>query len=105
MAEIARVLKPGGRCLSTFFLLNAEATELLKSAQGAWSFKHEGTGHRSLNAKSLEDAVALPEAFVRRCFEENGMRVETPSRYGSWCGRAQFQSFQDIVIAVKCAAE
>lgn len=104
MTEIARVLKPGGRCLSTFFLRNDESVALMSAGAGAFNFKYEGAGYHSAYANKPENAVSYPEDVIRKLFEENGMRVEEPIRYGSWSGRQQFLSFQDIVIATKLGA-
>lgn len=100
VAEIGRVLKPGGRCLSTFFLLNDESVGLM-STKGTFNFKHQGAGYHSADPDTPEKAVAYPEGLIRKLFEENGMRVEQPIRYGSWSGRQQFLSFQDVLIATK----
>lgn len=35
LSEIARVLRKNGRCLVTFFLLNAESLQLTKSGAGS----------------------------------------------------------------------
>jgi hypothetical protein len=47
-----------------------------------------------------EKAVAYSEEDVLSDFENAGMSVE-PVRYGSWCGRAEFLSYQDVLIAKK----
>src|SRR5271155_3552868 len=44
--EIARVLKPGGRCLSTFFLLNEETSALIAAGKATHNFQHEREGYR-----------------------------------------------------------
>jgi len=36
-----------------------------------------------------------------RLFAENHLRVVEPVHYGSWSGRDEFVSFQNIVIATK----
>ncbi|HEY8506433.1 MAG TPA: class I SAM-dependent methyltransferase [Gemmataceae bacterium] len=101
LAEIARVLKPGGRCLATFFLLNAEARELIASGRGQMAFAYPADGYRTVNPDRPEDAVAFEEQSVREMFRRGGLEVREPVRYGSWCGRGTFVSFQDIVIGVK----
>ena len=44
LLEIARVLKPTGRTLTTFFLLNEESLRLMAAGRGRNAFPHE-TGH------------------------------------------------------------
>jgi len=102
LCEIARVLKPGGKCLITFFLLNGESTELMATkAQMSLTFKHQIDGYRTINPFRPEDAVAYPEDFIRNLFNKRGLRIVEPIRFGSWCGRENFLTLQDIVISVK----
>lgn len=49
----------------------------------------------------LEAAIAYDEATALRFFTQCGLAVEPPVRHGSWCGRARFLSYQDIVVAAK----
>jgi SAM-dependent methyltransferase len=97
--EIARVLKPGGRCLITFFLLNEESSALIKEGKGFLKFEHETPGYRMTNANVPEAAIAYPEAFVRYLYGECGLELREPLRYGTWCGRTNGMSGQDVVIA------
>jgi len=101
MREIERVLKPSGRCLSTFFLLNAESSALIAEKKGTLNFEHVRDGYRTIHAERPEEGMAYPEEFVVQAWREAGMQVLPPIRYGSWCGRPRFLSFQDLVIAAK----
>lgn len=102
--EIARVLKPRGRSLITFFLLNEESSALSNEGKGWIKFEHEMHGARTANAEDPEAAIAYPEAFVTDLFRECGLEIRGPFRYGTWCGRANGMSGQDVVIAVKPAS-
>lgn len=107
VAEIGRVLKPGGRWLSTFYLITPESEALRVAGQGvadirfSMDFAHAFDGYRTIDPTLPETAVALEEALVRRFIEKAGMVVTEPIRYGSWCGRTRFTGYQDIVIGVK----
>ncbi len=100
-SEIARVLKKKGRCLVTFFLLNRESSDLIEQRKSHLDFRFEGKGFRTISETKPEEAIAFDEVYVRNLFTKNGFELSTPIQYGSWCGRAVFLSFQDIVIAVK----
>jgi SAM-dependent methyltransferase len=102
--EIVRVLKPGGRCLITFFLLNEESSALINEGKGKHKYEHEMQGYRTTNANLPEAAIAYPEAFVRDLYRKCRLELREPLSYGSWCGRTDGLSFQDIVIAVKARA-
>jgi SAM-dependent methyltransferase len=100
-AEIARVLKRGGRCLMTLFLLNDESTVLIDNLKGEYNFEYRGEGYRTISKHTPETAVAYPEPFIRSLCEKYGFKVREPIRYGSWCGRVNYVTFQDLVIADK----
>jgi SAM-dependent methyltransferase len=99
--ELGRVLKPGGRCLLTFFLLSPASLERIAAGRSAIDFRHEMDGFRTSDRRTPEAAIALPEDFVRGLFEQAGLAVEEPIRFGSWSGRPDFLSYQDIVLARK----
>lgn len=103
LEEIARVMKPGGRCLCTFFVLNEESLTLVEAGKGTLDFKHERPGYRTTNEKQPEDAIAFPEAFIRDLYDKCGLNLRDPLQYGSWCGRKEHLSFQDVLIADKPA--
>jgi len=104
LAEAARVLKPGGRCMISYFLVNAESQALMESAQSAFHPRIARENCMILREDKPEQTVTYQEAFVRGCFERNRLEVIEPVLYGSWSGRKQFLSFQDLILAVKKAA-
>ena len=58
-------------------------------------------GYRTTHVDHPEAAIAYPEAFVRDLYKECGLELREPLRYGTWCGRTNAMSGQDVVIAVK----
>jgi SAM-dependent methyltransferase len=101
MSEVARVMKPRGRCLATFFLLNDESLASIERGGLVLNFVHQGEGYRTTNATVPEEAIAYPEPFVRALIEKCALVIEEPIHYGSWCNRPKYLSFQDIIIAEK----
>ena len=102
MAEAARVLKPGGKCFMTFFIINADSQSLMKSSAGKMNFRFPRAGYYAAEErKAAETAIAFDEQVVRGCIMENKLRLEEPIHFGSWSGRKNYTSFQDILIAVK----
>ena len=99
MQEIARVLAPGGRCLMTFFLLNEQSRELIAQGRGGQRFAHFTPPYAVVDPAAPEDAVAYDEDWVSTRLAAASLRLRDPVRYGSWCGRDVFTSYQDIVIA------
>jgi len=100
-SEISRTLKRGGRCLITFFLLNDESLRLIDNGESAYHFRHIFPGYRTINTERPESAVAYDEGFISGLFAKNGLEIKYPVHYGSWCGRRDFLSCQDIIVASK----
>lgn len=101
LREIARVLKPGGRCLITFLLRNEESAGLIRAGKSDLDFVHEMDGYYTTKPDDPEAAIAYDEMTALQFFGACGLTVDSPLRYGSWCGRATFLSYQDIVVAAK----
>lgn len=99
--EIARVLKTGGRCLATYFLLNDESTALIQQEKSSQKFVHRIGECLTTTLRNPEEALAYPEASIRQLLERCDFTVEEPIRYGAWSGRGDFLSYQDIVIVTK----
>ena len=98
LAEVDRVLRPGGRCLATFFLLNPESERLVDAGCGTFPL-HPGVGPcRAMNPAVPEACLALDEQFVRTAAETAGLRWPSREQYGNWCGRADGYDYQDIVV-------
>jgi SAM-dependent methyltransferase len=100
-AEVARVLKPGGRCLITYFLLNPQSRELIDAGRSSFGFPHQHGEYWVMNERVPEEAVAYEESFIREVYAQIGLSIDEPIRYGCWCGREEFLDFQDILIARK----
>jgi len=102
LGEVARVLRPGGRCLITMFLLQPESLALVRGGRSRLDFSIEiAPGCLTISAEDPEVAIAYDEAATLQRFAGRGLAVRAPLHYGSWCGRGKHASFQDIVIAEK----
>jgi SAM-dependent methyltransferase len=103
VSESARVLKPGGRLLASFFLLN-EDTQLRLMYSGRRVLGEEqsddGLRYRSERPNTPEYMVALFEQDVREMYERAGLKIESIN-YGKWPGRrdAYLGFGQDVVVA------
>ena len=98
LRQIARVLKPDGRCLLTFFLLNNRSRENLKNGQAQVDFKIDHGMYRVVDRDMPENAVAYDEGFVEDLLDSHGLCCTSVS-YGAWSGSSDYLSFQDVVIA------
>jgi hypothetical protein len=96
------VLRPGGHCLATFFLLDETSNALLDQGEAAVSFPVEGIGYRTSGNEVPEARVAYAGQAMTAAFQSAGLRPTV--RPGSWSGRPDAPSFQDIVVASKDAS-
>jgi len=101
LREISRVLKKGGRCLISFFLLNEESMRLMDAGKSTFDFKYEFGNYRTVDRDSPELAVCYDEAFVLDLYQKCGLNIKQPVLFGSWCSRSRFYSYQDIIVASK----
>jgi SAM-dependent methyltransferase len=101
LAEIARVLKVGGRALMTFYLLNDEALRAIETGtlDPEYEFGHDYGNHRLTWEDAPGYIVGYKEEFLREACADAGLRLIEPNHYGQWCGRDEYLSWQDVVIA------
>ena len=101
LRELHRVLKPGGRVVASYFLLNDESEAAIKEGRVAprYHFPHVMDGCRVRDKSVTARAVAFPEASVQKMYESCGLRLAR-IRYGKWCGR-DTSGNQDVIFATR----
>jgi ubiquinone/menaquinone biosynthesis C-methylase UbiE len=100
--ESARVLKVGGRCLLTFFLLNRESLDLIEQKKTSLPFYHQLTPQsRIVNRHVPAETISYDEKMVLALLDGFGLKLTQPIHYGNWCARPRFLSYQDMVIVRK----
>ena len=99
LAETARVLKPGGRLLATFFLLDADARRRQREGTAAIGFRQEHWPAVVADPDEPEAAVGYDEAWVRDRLADHGLHLREPVRRGTWSGRPDGAGFQDVIVA------
>ncbi len=101
LSETARVLRPGGRCMATFFLINEESTKGIVSGRSTLTFREQPGPCWSVDPEMPERAIAYHEGFVLDLYTRRGLRIWPPIRYGSWPQRVDLSGYQDVIIAEK----
>ncbi len=101
LEEVSRLLKSGGRCLVTFFLLNDEQARMAAEGRQELQFKFGEGVWRYVYEHSAESAVAYEESFVRGVLRKYGLILQEPIYYGKWTGRTDGLSFQDMLMLRK----
>lgn len=97
-AEIARVLRPGGRCFATFFLGNEHSYDALTAGVALLPFSADHGVYRTLADGPMESAVLHDEGSVRATIERHGLRLAEPIQYGNWADPASPLSLQDVAV-------
>jgi SAM-dependent methyltransferase len=101
ISEIGRVLRPGGRCVSTFFLLNHDSLSRVQAGDSSLDFTPELGLARVVDPKNPSKAVAFSEDWVREKFAGAGLRV-VETAYGTWCGGKDILgAYQDTLLSLK----
>jgi ubiquinone/menaquinone biosynthesis C-methylase UbiE len=101
LEEISRVLKKGGTSFITMFFLNEESQKLIQQGSSTQNFVYELEGCVTADPENPEASLAFDETHMRGLFARSGLSIREPIHYGAWCGRKEFLSYQDIVIATK----
>ena len=99
LSEVSRVLGHG-RCLISYFLLNDESRGFIASGRSFLPFGSVQGGYATISPEMPERAVAFDEEFVTTLYESVGLRI-VRVEHGSWCGRQEFLSYQDLILAEK----
>jgi len=100
LSNVRRVLTAKGRCLITYFLLNEESDRLITAGRSTLDLKHVFDEYRSVSLEKPELAVAFSETWIKGLYKKLGLRIQRVD-YGSWCGRVDYRSYQDLVLATR----
>jgi SAM-dependent methyltransferase len=104
-AEIGRLLRPGGRCFLSLFLVDETARAGMRAGTARPSFPGDATGPEHLADPTVpHGAVAYDEDFLLETFARRGLRPARPVAHGHWSGRQGPENFQDILVLAKDAA-
>jgi len=92
LGQVRRVLAPGGRMLATFFVLDPDAPA------PALAFGPAEDGMAVVDPSLPEEAVAYDGEWVLEALRAAGLDL-VELHPGTWTGRADGLSFQDVVVA------
>lgn len=99
LREIARVMKPAGTCLATFFLLDGESRANNAAGRADPRFAHEYSAGCLIRDSSMpEDAVAYEEELARGLYAASGLAITEVYR-GEWGRRGLVPHMQDLLWA------
>jgi ubiquinone/menaquinone biosynthesis C-methylase UbiE len=103
LRETARVLRPGGTCLLTFFALDEHAEGEVTAGRASFDFRHPIEGGFTTDPSQPEEAIAFPADDLRAMLADVGLQVQEPIRFGLWSNHPDGPAGQDIVVARRAA--
>lgn len=99
LSEIQRVLKPEGRCLSTFFIYDEIIEDKISNHKYYFNFKYKYDNFRLMNNKVKNANIAINYNYLREMAEENNLIID---KYipGFWTEEVEIKDndFQDIIV-------
>ena len=102
-AEIARVLKPGGRCFLSLFLADATARAGIAKGTARPPFRDVPGVELLADPEHPNAAVAYDEEFLLGRFAAHALRPARAVMRGHWSGQREAENFQDLLVLEKGA--
>lgn len=102
LSEIYRVLKKGGYCVATFFILDEEAKQNIEAGRtGEFSFKYRHDGYAYLDEKVKEANVAYDPECLSSMITNSKLQMVCMEP-GRWSDpHRKTDQFQDLIILQK----
>lgn len=99
LEEIHRVLKPKGRCLATFFILNDLAKH---DSNSEFLFPYDYGHYRLMDDKVKSANVAYEQSYLENFATQIGLKIKA-FHFGFWSHQRKQEAldFQDIVVFEK----
>jgi ubiquinone/menaquinone biosynthesis C-methylase UbiE len=101
LAELRRILKPTGRAMLNFFIIDKENAHLMANGLSRLDFSHDLEDCFTIDPKTPERAVAYTTESVMDMIQKAGLHLKEPIFFGSWSGRTGMLDVQDIVVVTK----
>jgi SAM-dependent methyltransferase len=102
LAETSRVLRPGGVCVNTFFVIDEHAVGAMHSGRADRSYIEQPGGEYLFDPDNPNLGIGFTPDVIDTLHARHGLKIVPPVRFGTWSGR-RVESFvyQDVVIALK----
>jgi SAM-dependent methyltransferase len=104
LAETARVLRPGGTCVNTFFVIDAFAAAAMQTGTADRVYVDAGDGTYLCDPHDPNLGIGFAPDVIEQLHTARGLAIEFPVRFGTW-NRRVTESFvyQDVFVASKPA--
>jgi SAM-dependent methyltransferase len=102
LAETARVLRPGGTCVNTFFVIDHFAATAMQNGTADRSYRDLGDGTYLCVPSDPNLGIGFTPKVVEQLHSAHGLAIDSPVRFGTWNRRvAESFVYQDVVVANK----
>lgn len=78
-----------------------ESADLCRAGKSQFDFYCDQGVFRTTNPAVPETAICFSEPFILDLYAQMGLILKNPPWYGTWCGRPQVLSGQDVIVAWK----
>jgi ubiquinone/menaquinone biosynthesis C-methylase UbiE len=99
LQQIKRVLKPGGHCLSTFFIMDKNTQEILKQNKELMQFSFEYDTHYLHDNKVKDANIAFKKTAIQNMASNANLNIKLLNN-GWWKGgdKSASLNYQDLVV-------
>lgn len=102
LAETSRVLRPGGACVNTFFVMDDFAIGAMQSGRADRRYVKQGPGVYVADLENPNFGIGFTPDVINTFHERHGLTIVPPIRFGDWSGRdVECFVYQDVVVARK----
>ena len=100
LQEMYRVLKPGGKIATTYFLLNKKSEKAIKQKKSFFDFRYPvGNCSKTFDQLIPENGISHSEKAIRELFNALNLKI-IHVEYGGWVNNIE-DNLQDLLVAVK----
>jgi SAM-dependent methyltransferase len=100
LAETSRVLRPGGVCVNTFFVMDEFAIDAMHAGRADRSYVQQGAGTYVADRDNPNFGIGFTPDVITSLHESHDLAIIPPIRFGDWNGRAgKPYVYQDVVVA------
>jgi SAM-dependent methyltransferase len=102
LAETSRVLRPGGVCVNTFFVMDDYAVAAMEAGHADRRYVTHEAGTYVADTTNPNFGIGFTPDVIGTLHEGHGLTIVPPIRFGDWSGRdVEPYVYQDVVVARK----
>jgi SAM-dependent methyltransferase len=102
LAETARVLRPGGVSVNTFFVIDDFAAGAMQSGTADRRYVRQASGVYVADLENPNFGIGFTADLITTMHESHDLTIVPPIRFGDWSGRTvECFVYQDVVVARK----